>query len=242
MNRMSIINAAFLTALTLLTGCKEEKNIPAAQTDDPVLILTEQTTSVTSLPEKTSSATQTTPENTSAAAEKTAEDVTEAETVPYETLLSFAADTEKHAEESGTAAENDAYDAAIDDGEIFTEECFKTPTITEAIGDIISISVGDNFLDCTVSYDKLKLLEDESTSSTLYFQALSPGKDNIIISENGNEGIILREYAVIISDDLEISLIPVNGEPVMPVPYADTEPYIPEYDWAADGDLMLMPY
>lgn len=85
------------------------------------------------------------------------------------------------------------------------------PTDSTADGDIISISVGSDYLDCSVKYGNVKFLEDESNSDTLYFQGVSAGKDNIVISENGSDGVIFREYAVIVNDDLTVDLYPESN-------------------------------
>ena len=85
------------------------------------------------------------------------------------------------------------------------------PADSTADGDIISISVGSDYLDCSVKYGNVKFLEDESTSDTLYFQGISAGKDNIVISENGSDGVIFREYAVIVNDDLTLDLYPESN-------------------------------
>ena len=85
------------------------------------------------------------------------------------------------------------------------------PADSTADGDIISISVGSDYLDCSVKYGNVKFLEDESTSDTLYFQGVSAGKDNIVISENGSDGVIFREYAVIVNDDLTVDLYPESN-------------------------------
>lgn len=77
----------------------------------------------------------------------------------------------------------------------------------EAKGDIITISVNENYLDCTVRYGRLVLLEESSTSELLYFQAVSEGKDNIVISENSSEGVIFREYIASIAEDLTVTLL-----------------------------------
>lgn len=86
-----------------------------------------------------------------------------------------------------------------------------SPQTAPQMGDIISISVGSDYLDCSVKYGNVKFLEDESTSDTLYFQGVSAGKDNIVISENGSDGVVFREYAVIVNDDLTVDLYPESN-------------------------------
>lgn len=110
--------------------------------------------------------------------------------------------------ETETAAEEEAPQADLaDNGEEpkagFIDESF-------AEGDIVIIGIGSNFLDCSVKYGNVKLLEDESTSGSLYFQGVTRGKDNIVISESTDSGVVFREYAVIINDDLSVDLYPSN--------------------------------
>ena len=57
------------------------------------------------------------------------------------------------------------------------------------------------------SYKKAKNL----SRSIITFQGVSAGKDNIVISENGSDGVIFREYAVIVNDDLTVDLYPESN-------------------------------
>lgn len=82
----------------------------------------------------------------------------------------------------------------------------------EAQGDVISIAVSTSFIDYSIRYGSVIFLEDESTAGTLYFKAVSPGKDNIVISENSENGIIRTEYIAVINDDLTAELYISGGE------------------------------
>ncbi len=88
-------------------------------------------------------------------------------------------------------------------------------TMTElhnaAEGDIITISVSSNYMDHTVKYGNIVFLEKESTSGSLYFQAVAEGKDNIVISENSDDGVIIREYAVVIDEELNAEIYEVSA-------------------------------
>lgn len=155
--------------------------------------------------------------------EQTAEasDITQAETVASdaaETSAAVSAPAEEEnageiADSAGTTdiAETELAEEA--DGEVQKADggYIGIPADSTADGDIISISVGSDYLDCSVKYGNVKFLEDESTSDTLYFQGVSAGKDNIVISENGSDGVIFREYAVIVNDDLTVDLYPESN-------------------------------
>lgn len=99
---------------------------------------------------------------------------------------------------SGCAAEYSQTLSDTEDGLCASAEYAK--------GDVLAISIDESYLDCTVKYGNVILLEEESTSKTLYFQGISPGKDNIVISELGSEGVILTEYIVIIDDDMTVTV------------------------------------
>ena len=120
-----------------------------------------------------------------------------------ETELAEEAENEEASPEAAEEADGEVQKA--DGGYI------DIPADSTADGDIISISVGSDYLDCSVKYGNVKFLEDESTSDTLYFQGVSAGKDNIVISENGSDGVIFREYAVIVNDDLTVDLYPESN-------------------------------
>lgn len=76
----------------------------------------------------------------------------------------------------------------------------------EAQGDVISIAVSTNFIDYSIRYGNVIFLKDESTANILYFKAVNSGKDNIVVSENSENGIIKTEYIAVIDDDLTTSL------------------------------------
>ena len=155
--------------------------------------------------------------------EQTAEasDITQAETVASEEenageIADSAGTTDIAETELAEEAENEeaSPEAAEEaDGEVQKADggYIGIPADSTADGDIISISVGSDYLDCSVKYGNVKFLEDESTSDTLYFQGVSAGKDNIVISENGSDGVIFREYAVIVNDDLTVDLYPESN-------------------------------
>ena len=155
--------------------------------------------------------------------EQTAEasDITQAETVASdaaETSAAVSAPDEEEIAETELAEEAENEEASPEAAEEADGEVQKAdggyigiPADSTADGDIISISVGSDYLDCSVKYGNVKFLEDESTSDTLYFQGVSAGKDNIVISENGSDGVIFREYAVIVNDDLTVDLYPESN-------------------------------
>lgn len=97
--------------------------------------------------------------------------------------------------------------SGADAAEYSADIIFPPFSHAEAKGDIITINVTDNYLDCNIRYGRLVLMEEESTSSVLYFQAVSEGKDNIVISENSPDGVILREYIATIDEDLTVTLV-----------------------------------
>lgn len=76
----------------------------------------------------------------------------------------------------------------------------------ETEGDVLAIGIGKNYLNCTVKYGKVALMEEESTSKVLYFQGISEGKDNIVISETGENGVVLTEYIVTVGKDLTVEV------------------------------------
>lgn len=142
---------------------------------------------------------------------------TEAEISIPEDTSALREETENAYTEAETAVPTGSADAKAADAAAGMEMIMPYLSGT-AEGDIISISIGESYMDCSVKYGNLKLLEEESTSSTLYFQAICPGKDNIIISENSNDGIILRQYVAEIADDLTVKLYTENGgNDIMPL-------------------------
>lgn len=221
---------AFSAALIMLTGCSA-----AAGSTEPIEpAISEETdlsVSVTeTVSETLSDETEAFPEEDAAdiSGEIPAEPEAETESAVYEAdeIEEEAVEPQKPSAEPsdpGTGADmsNELINADLDAG------ICTPPTIADAKGDIITISVGENYLECSVRYDKLLFLEEESTDSTLYFQAVSPGKDNIVISENSSDGVIFREYVVTISDDLTVTLIPANN---YPVPYTPPYPYYDDFD------------
>lgn len=76
----------------------------------------------------------------------------------------------------------------------------------EAEGDVIAIRIDKNYLSCTVKYGNVVLMEAESTSKTLYFQGISEGKDNIVISETSENGVVLTEYIVTVNKYLTVDI------------------------------------
>lgn len=119
---------------------------------------------------------------------------------------SFNEPSEESAVEEAPAAKDIWYENADADEEI------KAGFIDESIadGDIVIIGISNTFLDCTVKYGNVILLEEESTSDSLYFQGVKEGKDNIVISESGPDGVAFSEYTVIVNEDLSVDLYPAN--------------------------------
>lgn len=112
------------------------------------------------------------------------------------------------AAESAESEEEPLYDLSGEDKAEEPKAGFLDESFAE--GDIVIIGIGSNFLDCSVKYGNVKLLEDESTSGSLYFQGVTAGKDNIVISESTDSGVVFREYTVIINEDLSVDLYPSN--------------------------------
>ena len=189
MKRYAIIGA--LALMTLLTACgtayEESKELPVAS--DAHETVTEPADDIPTDEEMTTAP------------------VTEA-SAPEEEATEEMPETAAVTEEAPSEAAEEADDTAMKSN----GDLIGIPSEGTASGDIISISVGSDYLDYSIKYGNVKYLEEESTSDTLYFQGVSAGKDNIVISENTGDGVIFREYAVIVNDDLTVELYPqTNG-------------------------------
>lgn len=211
MKRYSVIGAMAL--IIVLTACGA---FTACGTDDTAVAgqgVTEQTAEISDITQAEAAASDS--DETSAdvsdkadsanAEEENAADITDSTNIANvgETELTEASENKEASPEAAEEADGEVQKA--DGGYI------GIPADSTADGDIISISVGSDYLDCSVKYGNVKFLEDESTSDTLYFQGVSAGKDNIVISENGSDGVIFREYAVIVNDDLTVDLYPESN-------------------------------
>ena len=211
MKRYSVIGAMAL--IIVLTACGA---FTACGTDDTAVAgqgVTEQTADVSDITQAETAASDS--DETSAdvsdkadsanAEEENAADIADSTNIANvgESELTEEAENKEASPEAAEEADGEAQKA--DGGYI------GIPADSTADGDIISISVGSDYLDCSVKYGNVKFLEDESTSDTLYFQGVSAGKDNIVISENGSDGVIFREYAVIVNDDLTVDLYPESN-------------------------------
>lgn len=206
MKRYSVIGAMaliiVLTACGAFTACGTNDTAVAGQD------VTEQTAEISDITQAetaASDAAETTAAVSAPAGEENAADITDSTNIANvgESELTEEAENEEASPEAAEEADGEAQKA--DGGYI------GIPADSTADGDIISISVGSDYLDCSVKYGNVKFLEDESTSDTLYFQGISAGKDNIVISENGSDGVIFREYAVIVNDDLTVDLYPESN-------------------------------
>lgn len=206
MKRYSVIGAMAL--IIVLTACGA---FTACGTDDTAVAgqgVTEQSADVSDITQAetaASDAAETSDDVSANAEEENAADITDSTNIANvgETELTEEAENKEASPEAAEEADGEAQKA--DGGYI------GIPADSTADGDIISISVGSDYLDCSVKYGNVKFLEDESTSDTLYFQGVSAGKDNIVISENGSDGVIFREYAVIVNDDLTVDLYPESN-------------------------------
>lgn len=206
MKRYSVIGAMAL--IIILTACGA---FTACGTDDTAVAgqgVTEQTAEISDITQAeaaASGADETSAAVSAPAEEENAADITDSTNIANvgETELTEEAENKEASPEAAEEADGEAQKA--DGGYI------GIPADSTADGDIISISVGSDYLDCSVKYGNVKFLEDESTSDTLYFQGISAGKDNIVISENGSDGVIFREYAVIVNDDLTVDLYPESN-------------------------------
>lgn len=191
-----------LTACGAFTACGTDDTAVAGQG------VTEQTADVSDITQAetvASDAAETSDDVSAPAEEENAADIADSTNIANvgESELTEEAENEEASPEAAEEADGEAQKA--DGGYI------GIPADSTADGDIISISVGSDYLDCSVKYGNVKFLEDESTSDTLYFQGVSAGKDNIVISENGSDGVIFREYAVIVNDDLTVDLYPESN-------------------------------
>ena len=206
MKRYSVIGAMAL--IIVLTTCGA---FTACGTDDTAVAgqgVTEQTADVSDITQAetaASDAAETSDDVSAPAEEENAADITDSTNIANvgESELTEEAENKEASPEAAEEADGEAQKA---DGVYI-----GIPADSTADGDIISISVGSDYLDCSVKYGNVKFLEDESTSDTLYFQGVSAGKDNIVISENGSDGVIFREYAVIVNDDLTVDLYPESN-------------------------------
>ena len=206
MKRYSVIGAMAL--IIVLTACGA---FTACGTDDTAVAgqgVTEQSADVSDITQAeaaASGADETSAAVSAPAEEENAADITDSTNIANvgESELTEEAENKEASPEAAEEADGEAQKA--DGGYI------GIPADSTADGDIISISVGSDYLDCSVKYGNVKFLEDESTSDTLYFQGVSAGKDNIVISENGSDGVIFREYAVIVNDDLTVDLYPESN-------------------------------
>lgn len=206
MKRYSVIGAMAL--IIILTACGA---FTACGTDDTAVAgqgVTEQTAEISDITQAeaaASGADETSAAVSAPAEEENAADITDSTNIANvgESELTEEAENKEASPEAAEEADGEAQKA--DGGYI------GIPADSTADGDIISISVGSDYLDCSVKYGNVKFLEDESTSDTLYFQGVSAGKDNIVISENGSDGVIFREYAVIVNDDLTVDLYPESN-------------------------------
>lgn len=207
MKRYSVIGAMAL--IIVLTACGA---FTACGTDDTAVAgqgVTEQTAEISDITQAEAAAETSADVSDKAdsanAEEENAADITDSTNIANvgESELTEEAENKEASPEAAEEADGEAQKA--DGGYI------GIPADSTADGDIISISVGSDYLDCSVKYGNVKFLEDESTSDTLYFQGVSAGKDNIVISENGSDGVIFREYAVIVNDDLTVDLYPESN-------------------------------
>lgn len=206
MKRYSVIGAMAL--IIVLTACGA---FTACGTDDTAVAgqgVTEQTAEISDITQAETAASdsdETSDDVSANAEEENAADITDSTNIANvgESELTEEAENKEASPEAAEEADGEAQKA--DGGYI------GIPADSTADGDIISISVGSDYLDCSVKYGNVKFLEDESTSDTLYFQGVSAGKDNIVISENGSDGVIFREYAVIVNDDLTVDLYPESN-------------------------------
>lgn len=207
MKRYSVIGAMAL--IIVLTACGA---FTACGTDDTAVAgqgVTEQTAEISDITQAEAAAETSADVSDKAdsanAEEENAADITDSTNIANvgETELTEEAENKEASPEVAEEADGEAQKG--DGGYI------GIPADSTADGDIISISVGSDYLDCSVKYGNVKFLEDESTSDTLYFQGVSAGKDNIVISENGSDGVIFREYAVIVNDDLTVDLYPESN-------------------------------
>ncbi len=158
---------------------------------------------------QTAEATETITEDTAMANKENAGIITVPETIESfedQEEPSFTEPYEEPAVEEAPAVKDIWYENADADEEI------KAGFIDESIadGDIVIIGISNAFLDCTVKYGNVILLEDESTSDSLYFQGVKEGKDNIVISESSPDGVVFSEYTVIVNEDLSVDLYPAN--------------------------------
>lgn len=208
MKRYTVIGAMaliiVLTACGAFTACGTNDTAVAGQG------VTEQTAEVSDITQAETAASNAAETSASVSTPAEAEEENAGEiadsadiTDSHETKLTEKAENEEASPEAAEEADGEVQKA--DGGYI------GIPADSTADGDIISISVGSDYLDCSVKYGNVKFLEDESTSDTLYFQGVSAGKDNIVISENGSDGVIFREYAVIVNDDLTVDLYPESN-------------------------------
>lgn len=206
MKRYSVIGAMAL--IIILTACGA---FTACGTDDTAVAgqgVTEQTAEISDITQAEAAASdsdETSADVSDKADSANAADITDSTNIANvgESELTEEAENKEASPEAAEEADGEAQKA--DGGYI------GIPADSTADGDIISISVGSDYLDCSVKYGNVKFLEDESTSDTLYFQGVSAGKDNIVISENGSDGVIFREYAVIVNDDLTVDLYPESN-------------------------------
>ncbi len=196
MKRILCLSA--VCAALLFTGCSYEEQESAAS-------LISSATDTMPLPEYTSAAADT----SSIATTPSGDDISLPELVTStETEITTAVYETETIPDNISQSDSDA-----------DSDCLACPEPLHgtAEGDVVIISVSDNFYSCSVKYGNIVKLEDESTSHTLYFQAVSPGKDTVLISENSPDGLIFREYAVIISEELTAELYPVSEN--TPIPY-----------------------
>lgn len=209
MKRYTVIGAMAL--IIVLTACGA---FTACGTNDTAVSgqdVTEQTAEVSDITQAETSASDAAETSAAVSAPDEEENAAGNADIADSTNIANVGETELTEEAENKEASPEAAEEADGEAQKADGGYIGIPADSTADGDIISIYVGSDYLDCSVKYGNVKFLEDESTSDTLYFQGVSAGKDNIVISENGSDGVIFREYAVIVNDDLTVDLYPESN-------------------------------